>query len=136
LIADVVRTTNQVQGEEKYFDFGGVLITRFKPGDANHQKHAGYIRSFLSDVFTNAMAQTIVLEKLGPRLLTLYEVDQSDEEEKYAGDKRAFERALESMNDVNREIAGIIQSVWHRGELPAAAPSPFPFRVVSDGTRV
>src|SRR5277367_2365632 len=90
LIADVVRTTNQVQGEEKTFDFGAVLITRFKPGDANHQKHAGYIRSFLSDVFTNAMAQTIVLEKLGPRLLTLYEVDQSNEDEKYGGDKRAF----------------------------------------------
>jgi chromosome partitioning protein len=136
LIADVVRTTNQVQGEEKYFDFGGVLITRFKPGDPNHQKHAGYIRSFLSDVFTNAMAQTVVLEKLGPRLLTLYEVDQSNEDEKYGGDKRAFERAIESMNDVNREIAGVIQHVWHREDQPELSAVPFPFRVVSDSTRV
>ena len=65
LIADVVRTINQVQGKEKAFDFGGVLLTRFKPGDANHQRIAGWVRSYLSDVLTHGMIQTIVLEKLG-----------------------------------------------------------------------
>jgi chromosome partitioning protein len=136
LIADVVRTTNQVQGEEKTFDFGGVLITRFRPKDANHQKHAGYIRSFLSDVFTNSMSQTIVLEKLGPLLLTLYEVDQAEENTKYEGDKRAFERAVESMNNVNQEIAGVIQNVWHRDAGLGQSPEPLPIRVVNDGTSV
>ena len=66
LIADVVRTINQVQGNEKIFDFGGVLLTRFKPGDSSHQKISGWIRSFISDTFTHGMLSSIVLEKLGP----------------------------------------------------------------------
>ena len=114
LIADVVRTINQVQGEQKTFDFGAVLLTRFKPSDAIHQKISSWIRSFLSDTFTHAMLQTVVLEKLGPRLLTLYEVDHAEESAKYEGDRRAFERALEAMNDVNGEIAQAIRGVWER----------------------
>ena len=139
LIADVVRTINQVQGEQKTFDFGAVLLTRFKPSDANHQKISSWIRSFLSDTFTHAMIQTVVLEKLGPRLLTLYEVDHSEESAKYEGDRRAFERAIEAMNNVNGEIAQAIHSVWERqpqvqraisprasagGELSTACPRP------------
>jgi chromosome partitioning protein len=123
LIADVVRTINQVQGEQKTFDFGAILLTRFKPSDAIHQKISSWIRSFLSDTFTHAMLQTVVLEKLGPRLLTLYEVDHSEESAKYEGDRRAFERAIEAMNDVNGEIAQAIQAVWARQpnlEQPAA----------------
>ena len=46
------------------------------------------------------MLQTVVLEKLGPRLLTLYEVDHAEDGAKYEGDRRAFKRALEAMNDV------------------------------------
>jgi chromosome partitioning protein len=114
LIADVVRTINQVQGEQKTFDFGAVLLTRFKPGDSNHQKISSWIRSFLSDVFTHAMIQSVVLEKLSPRLLTLYEVDHSDDSAKYEGDRRAFERAIEAMDNVNGEIAQLIQAVWQR----------------------
>jgi chromosome partitioning protein len=134
LIADVVRTINQVQGEEKIFDFGAILLTRFKPSDAIHQKISSWIRSFLSDTFTHAMLQSVVLEKLGPRLLTLYEVDHAEESAKYEGDRRAFERALESMNDVNGEIAQAINSVWDRQGAEAqhaAMPLHEPLRAVS-----
>ena len=131
LIADVVRTINQVQGEQKTFDFGAVLLTRFKPSDAIHQKISSWIRSFLSDTFTHAMLQTVVLEKLGPRLLTLYEVDHSEESAKYEGDRRAFERALESMNNVNAEIARAIHGVWTRSDAAAPAPLRQALRAVS-----
>jgi chromosome partitioning protein len=136
LIADVVRTINQVQGKEKEFDFGGVLLTRFKPGDANHQKIAGWVRSYLSDVFTHAMIQTVVLEKLGPRLLTLYEVDHTEESIRYEGDRRAFERALESMNDVNREVGAVVQGVWARDPQLADDTTPVPVRIISDPAHV
>jgi chromosome partitioning protein len=124
LIADVVRSINQVQGEPKTFDFGAVLLTRFKPSDAIHQKISSWIRSFLSDTFTHAMLQTVVLEKLGPRLLTLYEVDHAEESAKYEGDRRAFERALEAMNDVNGEIAQAIRAVWERQPAERNARPP------------
>lgn len=132
LIADVVRTINQVQGEQKTFDFGAVLLTKFKPGDANHQKIGSWIRSFLSDTFTHAMIQSVVLEKLSPRLLTLYEVDHADESAKYEGDRRAFERAIEAMDSVNGEIAQLIHAVWQRQSQPQqAAAEPLRLRAVS-----
>ena len=81
------------------------------------------------------MLQSVVLrEKLGPRLLTLYEVDHAEESAKYEGDRRAFERALESMNDVNGEIAQAINSVWDRQGTEAqhaAVPMHEPLRAVS-----
>ena len=131
LIADVVRTINQVQGEQKTFDFGAVLLTRFKPSDANHQKISSWIRSYLSDTFTHAMIQTVVLEKLSPRLLTLYEVDHAEESAKYEGDRRAFERAIEAMNGVNGEIAQAIHAVWERQPRVERAPPVQALRAVS-----
>jgi chromosome partitioning protein len=131
LIADVVRTINQVQGEQKTFDFGAVLLTKFKSGDPNHQKIGSWIRSFLSDTFTHAMIQSVVLEKLAPRLLTLYEVDHSDDSAKYEGDRRAFERAIETMDNVNGEIAQLIHAVWER-KPQLEKPADFPrLRAVS-----
>jgi len=127
LIADVISSINQVQAQKKVFEFGAVLLTRFKPGDANHLKISAWIRNYLSDTFTHGMVQTVVLEKLGPRLLTLYEVDHAEESAKYEGDRRAFERALEAMNDVNAEIAQLIQTIWQRAgtqEEPSPAPPP------------
>lgn len=123
LIADVIRSINAVQGEKKTFEFGSILLTRFKPGDANHQKISSWIRSYLSDTFTHAMVQTVVLEKLGPRLLTLYEVDHAEESAKYEGDRRAFERALEAMNDVNSEIAQAVRSIWEQQDAAGEAPT-------------
>jgi chromosome partitioning protein len=134
LIADVVRTINQVQGKEKIFDFGGVLLTRYKPGDSSHQKISGWIRSFITDTFTHGMLSSIVLEKLGPRLLTLYEVDHNDAAIKYQGDRRAFERAFESMNDVNGEIAAVINAVWQRD--PNSMPSPVAVKLMSEAEYV
>jgi chromosome partitioning protein len=131
LIADVVRTINQVQGEQKVFDFGAVLLTKFKPGDANHQKIGSWIRSFLSDTFTHAMIQSVVLEKLSPRLLTLYEVDHADDNAKYEGDRRAFERAIEAMDNVNGEITQLIHAVWERQTEREQSATLLPLRAVS-----
>jgi chromosome partitioning protein len=136
LIADVVRTINQVQGDQKTFDFGAVLLTRFKPSDAIHQKISSWIRSSISDTFTHAMVQTVVLEKLGPRLLTLYEVDHSEESAKYEGDRRAFERAIEAMNDVNGEIAQAIHAVWDRQPQKERASPRQALRAVNEAASV
>jgi hypothetical protein len=75
----------------------------------------------------------VVLEKLSPRLLTLYEVDHADESAKYEGDRRAFERAIEAMDSVNGEIARLIHAVWERQAVPAqpAAAAPPRLRAVS-----
>ena len=127
LIASVVRMINELQGEDKVFEFASVLLTRFRPTDSSHQRIASWIRTYLVDTFTNPMVQTVVLEKLGLKLLSLYEADPQDQATKYEGDKRAFERALEAMNGVNREIEQAIQAVWTRtaqDESPPVTAAP------------
>jgi len=99
-----------------------VLLTKMRPSDSNHQTIASWIRTYLSDTFTNPMVQTVVLEKLGTKMLTLYETDPVDDATKYEGDRRAFDRALESMNAVNGEIDRMIQAVWARRISEEAAP--------------
>jgi chromosome partitioning protein len=59
------------------------------------------------------MVQSSALEKVGPELLTLYEVAE------YDGDRRTLERAIDAMNNVNGEIEQLI-----RGALHAAAGTP------------
>jgi hypothetical protein len=49
------------------------------------------------------MVQSSALEKVGPELLTLYEVAD------YDGDRRTLERAIEAMNGANGEIEALIQ---------------------------
>ena len=117
LIASVVRTIDSVEGQAKAFEFAAVLLTKFRPKDTGHQRIQSWIRTYLKDTFTNTMVQTVVLERLGVKLLTLYEADPRDEATKYEGDPRAYERALEAMNDVNQEIEDSIQAVWARGAL-------------------
>ena len=63
-------------------------------------------------------------------------MDHTEESIKYEGDRRAFERALESMNDVNREVAAIIQSVWERDTDRADDAAPLPVRIVSHAAHV
>jgi hypothetical protein len=50
------------------------------------------------------MVQSSALEKVGPELLTLYEVAE------YDGDRRTLERAIDAMNSVNGEIETLIRS--------------------------
>ena len=122
LIESVLQTVYEIQGVEKSYEFGAVLLTKMRPSDSNHQTIASWIRTYLSDTFTNPMVQTVVLEKLGTKMLTLYETDPVDDATKYEGDRRAFDRALESMNAVNGEIDRMIQAVWARRISEEAAP--------------
>jgi hypothetical protein len=47
-----------------------------------------------------------VLQKVGPEILTAYEVSS------YEGDRRTFQRALQSLNDVNGELEAAIRRLW------------------------
>jgi chromosome partitioning protein len=114
LIHDVLSTVHSVQEFGKEYEFGGVLLTKMRPSDSTHQTIASWIRTDLGDTFTNPMVQSVVLEKLGARIMTMYEADPVDDATKYEGDRRAFDRAFEAMNAVNAEIEEMIQGVWAR----------------------
>lgn len=81
-----------------------MLLTRVKPHDDNHADISKWIRQYFpQETCTHMMVQSNALEKVGPDLLTLYEVAE------YDGDRRTLERAIDAMNNVNGEIEVLLR---------------------------
>jgi chromosome partitioning protein len=121
-LVELVDLFNRV-GPEKVYDFLAILMTKMKANDDVHETISNWIRTrFPKFTISAPMLETKVLQKIGPEILTAYEVQT------YEGDSRTFERAIQAMNVVNAEIEGAIQNVWRRarqgkGESARAAQS-------------
>jgi chromosome partitioning protein len=107
-LVELVDLFNRV-GPEKVYDFLAILMTKMKANDDVHETISNWIRTrFPKFTISAPMLETKVLQKIGPEILTAYEVQT------YEGDSRTFERAIQAMNVVNAEIEGAIQNVWRR----------------------
>ena len=112
LVAELMEAFNRAEAAPKTYDFASVLLTRVRPNDGTHTQIARWIRQYFpQETCTHTMVQSSALEKVGPELLTLYEVAD------YDGDRRTLERAIDAMNGVNGEIEVLI-----RRALAARAP--------------
>jgi chromosome partitioning protein len=116
-LVELVDLFNRV-GPEKVYDFLAILMTRMKANDDVHQTISNWIRTrFPKFTISGPMLETAVLQKIGPDILTAYEVKS------YEGDSRTFERAMQAMNLVNAEIEGAIQNVWRRARQAKSGDS-------------
>ena len=107
LMAQLIEQTNTFESTPKVYEPFGILITKFKPNDEVHQTLAGWIRTRFEEYTLLApMLESTVLQKVGPEILTAYEVAN------YEGDRRTFQRALQSLNDVNQELETVIRRLW------------------------
>jgi chromosome partitioning protein len=107
LMAQLIEQTNSYESTPKIYDPFAILISKFKPADEVHQTLAGWIRTRFEDQTVLApMLESTVLQKVGPEILTAYEVAS------YEGDRRTFQRALQSLNDVNGELEAAIRRRW------------------------
>lgn len=114
-LVELVSLFNRVEAQEKVYDFLAILMTRMKANDEVHQTISNWIRTrFPKFTITAPMLETAVLQKIGPDILTAYEVRT------YEGDTRTFDRAMQAMNQVNVELEGAIQNVWRRARQQAA----------------
>jgi chromosome partitioning protein len=96
-------------GANLRFDWLRFLPTRYKVGDAPQTEVIAFIRGlFGRSVLTNHMVESTAISDAGLTKQTLYEADKKD------FTRQTFERAIESMNAVNDEIAAIIQNTWGR----------------------
>jgi chromosome partitioning protein len=85
------------------------LVTRYEPGDGPQNQMVAYLRSiFGENVLNYPMLKTTAVSDAGLTNQTLYEVDRSD------FTRATYDRALESMNNVNGEIEGLIRKAWGR----------------------
>jgi len=121
LVSELIEAFNASEETPKTFDFASILITRVKPKDVNHAFISKQIRKYFpKETCTHSMVQSTALEKIGPDLLTVYEVSD------YDGDRRTLERAIDAMNNANGEIEGLI-----RRALAARADESVPSREAS-----
>ena len=104
LVADLLEAFDRAEATPKTYEFASVLLTRVRPNDSTHAQISKWIRQFFpQETCAHAMVQSSALEKVGPELLTLYEVAE------YDGDRRTLERAVDAMNAANGEIEMLIR---------------------------
>ena len=118
LVAELMYAFDLSEAVPKTYDFASVLLTRVKPHDDNHADITKWIRQhFPQETCTHMMVQSNALEKVGPDLLTLYEVAD------YDGDRRTLERAIDAMNSVNGEIEVLLRRALEARAQTANSPA-------------
>ena len=85
------------------------LITRFEPTDGPQNQMVAFLRSmFGEDVLVNPMLKSTAVSDAGITNQTLFEVERTQ------FTRSTYDRALESMNNVNAEIESLIKATWGR----------------------
>lgn len=105
---DLLGVVREAGGELKY-DFLRYLLTRYEPQDAPQTKVAALLRNLFDDfVLTNAMVKSAAISDAGLTKQTLYEIGRENLT------RTTYDRAMESLDAVNREVEGLIKSAWGR----------------------
>ena len=98
-------------GGDMNYDWLRYVITRYEPGDGPQNQMVSFMRSLFGEhVLNHPVLKSTAISDAGITKQTLYEV------EKNQFTRGTYERAIESLNSVNREIEGLIQAAWGRGE--------------------
>ena len=96
-------------GADMSHDWMRYLLTRYEPSDAPQNRIVAFLRTMYGDKVLNApMLKSTAISDAGLTKQTLYEVDRS------AFTRTTYDRAIESLNAVNDEIAELIQKTWGR----------------------
>ena len=91
------------------YDFIRYLVTRYEPQDAPQTKVVTLLRGLFGDhVLTNAMVKSAAVSDAGITKQTLYEIGRE------SMTRSTYDRALEALDAVNGEIAGLIAESWGR----------------------
>ncbi|SPF81473.1 plasmid partitioning protein RepA [Pseudoprimorskyibacter insulae] len=96
-------------GADMSHDWMRYVLTRYEPSDAPQNRIVAFLRTMYGDNVLNApMLKSTAISDAGLTKQTLYEVERS------AFTRTTYDRAIESVNAVNDEIADLIQKTWGR----------------------
>lgn len=96
-------------GADMSHDWMRYVLTRYEPTDAPQNRVVAFLRTMYGDKVLNApMLKSTAISDAGLTKQTLYEVERS------AFTRSTYDRAMESVNAVNGEIAALIQRTWGR----------------------
>ena len=96
-------------GADMSHDWMRYVLTRYEPADAPQNRIVAFLRTMYGDAVLNApMLKSTAISDAGLTKQTLYEVERS------AFTRSTYDRAIESLNAVNDEIAELVQQTWGR----------------------
>lgn len=96
-------------GGDMSYDWLRYVVTRYEPGDGPQNQMVSFMRNMFGDhVLNHTVLKSTAISDAGITKQTLYEV------EKNQFTRATYERAIESLNAVNGEIADLVQSAWRR----------------------
>ncbi|MGX9353394.1 plasmid partitioning protein RepA (plasmid) [Shimia sp. W99] len=96
-------------GADMSHDWMRYVLTRYEPADAPQNRIVAFLRTMFGEAVLNApMLKSTAISDAGLTKQTLYEVERS------AFTRSTYDRAMESLNAVNGEIADLIQKTWRR----------------------
>jgi chromosome partitioning protein len=112
LLADILKTVDTAEGGKKVYDFLGLLISQYEPGNVIHQTIHDWVRAaFQNRVLLNSMGKSAAL-RVGPEMLTAYELTSTQ------ANRRTLVRALEYLEGVNGEIERLVRAQWSSKTTP------------------
>lgn len=96
-------------GVQVSLDWFRYLVTRYEPGDIPQQEMVGLMQSmFARQMLKNAMLKSTAISDAGLTKQSLYEVERS------VFVSSTYDRARDSLDNVNSEIEALIQASWGR----------------------
>ena len=96
-------------GADMSHDWMRYVLTRYEPQDAPQNRIVACLRTMYSEAGLNwPMLKSTAISDAGLTKQTLYEVERS------AFTRSTYDRAIESLNTLNDEIADLIQKTWGR----------------------
>jgi chromosome partitioning protein len=85
------------------------MVTRYEPTDQPQAQMVGFLQAlFNKRMLRNQMLKSTAVSDAGITKQTLYEV------EKAQFTRSTYERAIDSLNAVNAEIAALVHAAWGR----------------------
>ena len=101
----------------KNYGFIRILVTKYN-GRINAMQLKELLHAYCGeDVMSNSMMQSEAISKASSNMQTLYEIDKFD------GDRKTFDRALQSANLVNEEIENLVKLMWEQVQRKLEAQS-------------
>ncbi|MDQ0458221.1 plasmid partitioning protein RepA [Rhizobium paknamense] len=96
-------------GAEVNLSWYRYLITRYEPTDVPQAQMVGFMSTMFHEyMLKNQMLKSTAIADAGITKQTLYEVERA------TMNRGTYDRALESLDAVNSEIAGLIHQAWGR----------------------
>jgi chromosome partitioning protein len=96
-------------GASTSYDWLKYLVTRFEPGDGPQNQMVAFLRSIFGEhVLIHPMLKSTAISDAGLTNQTIFEVERQQ------FTRSTYDRAIESMDNVNAEIEGMIRKAWGR----------------------